>query len=100
MGPHFPALMVLACLDGATAQRGLGRILLVFGRVPPFTTPYTFVWFTLWRFLWARSFINPSPQIQVSSVRRVRLSLRNRLAHRFERRAEGLAFEAPWQNWY
>ena len=31
-----PALIVLACLDGATAERGLGRILLVFGRVPLF----------------------------------------------------------------
>jgi uncharacterized membrane protein len=31
-----PALIVLACLDGVTAERGLGRILLVFGRVPLF----------------------------------------------------------------
>ena len=31
-----PALIVLACLDGVTAKRGLGRILLVFGRVPLF----------------------------------------------------------------
>ena len=31
-----PALIVLACLDGLTAERGLGRILLVFGRVPLF----------------------------------------------------------------
>ena len=33
-----PALIVLAGLDGVTAERGLGRILLVFGRVPSFTT--------------------------------------------------------------
>ena len=31
-----PALIVLAGLDGVTAERGLGRILLVFGRVPLF----------------------------------------------------------------
>jgi len=31
-----PALIVLACLDGVAAERGLGRILLVFGRVPLF----------------------------------------------------------------
>jgi uncharacterized membrane protein len=31
-----PALIVLACLDGVTAERGPGRILLVFGRVPLF----------------------------------------------------------------
>jgi uncharacterized membrane protein len=31
-----PALIVLACLDSVTAERGLGRILLVFGRVPLF----------------------------------------------------------------
>jgi uncharacterized membrane protein len=31
-----PALIVLACLDGVTAEHGLGRILLVFGRVPLF----------------------------------------------------------------
>jgi uncharacterized membrane protein len=31
-----PALIVLACLDGLTTERGLGRILLVFGRVPLF----------------------------------------------------------------
>jgi uncharacterized membrane protein len=31
-----PALIVLACLDGVTAERGLGQILLVFGRVPLF----------------------------------------------------------------
>jgi uncharacterized membrane protein len=31
-----PALIVLACLDGVTAECGLGRILLVFGRVPLF----------------------------------------------------------------
>jgi uncharacterized membrane protein len=31
-----PALIVLACLDGVTAERGLGRMLLVFGRVPLF----------------------------------------------------------------
>jgi hypothetical protein len=31
-----PALIVLACLDGVMAERGLGRILLVFGRVPLF----------------------------------------------------------------
>ena len=31
-----PALIVLACLDGVTPGRGLGRILLVFGRVPLF----------------------------------------------------------------
>ena len=31
-----PALIVLACLDRVTAERGLGRILLVFGRVPLF----------------------------------------------------------------
>jgi uncharacterized membrane protein len=31
-----PALIVLAYLDGVTAERGLGRILLVFGRVPLF----------------------------------------------------------------
>jgi uncharacterized membrane protein len=28
-----PAQIVLACLDGVAAERGLGRILLVFGRV-------------------------------------------------------------------
>jgi uncharacterized membrane protein len=32
-----PALILLAWLDGATAGRGLGRILLVFGRVPLFS---------------------------------------------------------------
>jgi uncharacterized membrane protein len=31
-----PALIVLACLDGVTAERGLGQILLVYGRVPLF----------------------------------------------------------------
>jgi uncharacterized membrane protein len=31
-----PALIVLACLDGVTTERGLGRVLLVFGRVPLF----------------------------------------------------------------
>jgi uncharacterized membrane protein len=31
-----PALIILACLDGVKAERGLGRILLVFGRVPLF----------------------------------------------------------------
>src|SRR5262249_35132094 len=31
-----PALILLGLLDGATAQRGLSRILLVFGRVPLF----------------------------------------------------------------
>jgi uncharacterized membrane protein len=31
-----PALIVLACLDGVTAERGPGRVLLVFGRVPLF----------------------------------------------------------------
>jgi len=31
-----PALIVLAYVDGITAERGLGRILLVFGRVPLF----------------------------------------------------------------
>jgi uncharacterized membrane protein len=31
-----PALIVLAGLDGVTVERGLGRILLVFGRVPLF----------------------------------------------------------------
>ena len=31
-----PALIVLACLDGVTAERGLGRVLLVYGRVPLF----------------------------------------------------------------
>jgi uncharacterized membrane protein len=33
---HGPALILLACLDGVTAERGLGRVLLVFGRVPLF----------------------------------------------------------------
>jgi hypothetical protein len=31
-----PALIILACLDGVKAERGLGRILLVFGRAPLF----------------------------------------------------------------
>jgi uncharacterized membrane protein len=31
-----PALVLLALLDGASAERGLGRILLVYGRVPMF----------------------------------------------------------------
>jgi hypothetical protein len=31
-----PALIILACLDGVTAERGPGRVLLVFGRVPLF----------------------------------------------------------------
>ena len=31
-----PSLILLGLLDGATAQRGLSRILLVYGRVPLF----------------------------------------------------------------
>ena len=31
-----PALITLACLDGVKAERGFGRILLIFGRVPLF----------------------------------------------------------------
>jgi uncharacterized membrane protein len=31
-----PALLILACLDGARAERGFGRVILVFGRVPLF----------------------------------------------------------------
>ena len=31
-----PALIVLGLLDGVKAERGLGRILMVFGRVPLF----------------------------------------------------------------
>ena len=31
-----PALIVLACLDAVNSERGFGRVLLVFGRVPLF----------------------------------------------------------------
>jgi hypothetical protein len=31
-----PALIILAGLDGLSAERGLGRVMLVFGRVPLF----------------------------------------------------------------
>jgi uncharacterized membrane protein len=55
-----PALIVLACLDGVTAERGLGRILLCSGGCRCFTAYSMSFWFTLWRFLWASYFINPS----------------------------------------
>jgi uncharacterized membrane protein len=39
-----PALILLGLLDGAKAERGLGRILLVFGRVPMFYWDCPFGW--------------------------------------------------------